>query len=170
MDKDHDLVAQAIDAVRDAADLQQALDALTRLLRPRFGLWYASVCSHPTDAPSVSVLASWSLAESMFDAGAEVSSTISRTVETVLSTLREGRGASFAVGGDPGSLVDHLLQGQGVACVLTLPIYCDDHDLLILVLGASDKDAFDDAGKGFFTALSKGIREEVLRLAPAANG
>ncbi len=170
MQQDPELVAKAVYAVRGAADLHDALESMVQVLRPRFDLWFACLAAHPSGGEHITVLASWSLAENMFDAGAKISPSISATVESVLSTLREGRGATFTVGADPDSLVDHLLHGQGVASVLTFPVHLDADDLILLALGASSKDAFRDAEKGFFTALSDGISSVVLRLATAANG
>jgi GAF domain-containing protein len=170
MEQDSRLAARTVEAVRGATNLDEALDALVTQLRPRFQLWSASFGSHPAGAPVVTILAAWSVAESVFVAGTEVSVTISRMVEEVLATLREGRAATLAVGTDPESLVDHLLREQGVASLIALPIHLDDRGLLLLTLGSSTKDAFLHAGKGFFTTLSVGISDAVVRLTAATNG
>lgn len=169
MGHDIQLVGQAVDAARAASSLDHVLEELVRHLRPRFDLWHATLSLHQTGAPEVNVLAAWSLTDSVFDAGAAVSATISRTVIDLLETLRAGHAATFTVGADPESLVDQLLREQGVASILALPIHCDERALLLLTLGAGSERAFQDAEKGFFTALSLGISGTVLRFASASN-
>ena len=167
---DATLVAQTIEAVRTAPTLDDAIDAVVRLLRPRFDLWHASFCEQPTGEPHLRILASWSLADSVFDPGTEISATISQMIVTVLAELREGNPVAFAVGEDRESLVDHLLEAQGVSSVVTIPVTYDDQDLLFLALGASRPEAFHDAGRQFFTALSLGISEPIRRLVTTSNG
>ena len=97
-----------------------------------------------------------------------MSATIAPLVTNVLTTLREGSGARFAVGvGD--SLIDHLLKEQGVAAGLALPVHHDERALLLLALGSSSPTAFQNTEPGFFTALTTGIGPTVLRLATATN-
>ncbi len=170
MEQDSTLVTQAVDAVRGASNLDEALDSLVRLLRPRFELWYACFGSQPAGATHVTILAAWSVAESLFDAGAEFSSEISPTAQLALETLWQGRPAAFTVGTDPDSLINHLLREQGIASVLALPIHRDDRSLLVLALGSSSSDVFLHAASGFFTALSLGISESILRFATTAKG
>jgi len=169
MESDSELAGRAIEGTCAAGDLEGALDALMTSLRARFELWYGCFAAHEAGAPAVKVLASWSVAESVFDAGAEVSATISPRVISVLETLREGSGAAFAVGTNPDSLVEHLLKEQGVASALALPIHCDERSLLLLTLGSSAPNAFQDAGRGFFTTLSTGISAYVQKLAAATS-
>jgi len=169
MESDTDLAVRAIEVTCAAPDLDEALNALVTTIRSRFELWYGCFASHTTDAPAVKVLASWSVAESVFDAGAEVSATISPIVISVLETLRQGSGATFVVGGNSDSLIDHLLEEQGVASLLALPIHCDERSLFLLTLGSSSPKAFQELRGGFFTTLSTGIQSSVLRLAAATQ-
>jgi len=53
----------------------------------------------------------------------------------VLAELHAGNPARFVVGGDPDSLVEHLLAANGVSSMVTVPIHCDDEGLLLLALG-----------------------------------
>ena len=161
---DATLIAQTVEAVQKASNLDEAIEAVVRLLRPRFDLWHASFCEQPTGEPHLRILASWSLADSVFDPGTEISATISQMIVTVLAELREGNPVAFAVGEDRESLVDHLLEAQGVSSVVTIPVTYDDQDLLFLALGASTADAFHNAGRQFFIDLSLGISEPVQRL------
>jgi len=164
MNSDTELVSAATDAVRRAATLDEALSALVQVLRPRFDLWYGAIGSHPTDSPHITILAKWSLAESVFDAGTAVATNISAIVEGVMAELHAGNPARFVIGGDPDSLVEHLLASQGVASMVTVPIHGDDEGLLFLALGTSTQDAFLDAGRGFYLDLAHGISDTVLRL------
>jgi hypothetical protein len=167
MDSDTTLVAQTADAVRDATTLDEALAAVVQVLRPRFDLWYGAICAHPTDAAHITILAKWSLAESVFEAGTAIATNISRIITGVLSELHAGNPARFVIGGDPDSLVEHLLASQGVASVVTAPIHLDDEGLLLLALGTSTQDAFLDAGRSFYLDLAHGISDTVLRLVSA---
>ncbi|WP_019873510.1 GAF domain-containing protein [Sporichthya polymorpha] len=168
---DATLVAETVAAVQDAASLDDALHGVVRLLRPRFDLWHASFCAQPSEEPSIRILASWSLAESVFDPGTEINATISEIILRVLDELREGNPTAFLVGEDRESIVDHLLEKQGVSSVVTVPIHYDGQLLLFLALGASTGEAFHTAGRRFFTELSLGIGETVVRLvSPSAPG
>jgi GAF domain-containing protein len=164
MDSDTTLVSQTADAVRGAATLEEALTALVQVLRPRFDLWYGAICSHPTDDPHIMILAKWSLAESVFDAGTAIAANISQIIVGVLAELHAGNPARFVVGGDPDSLVEHLLASSGVASIVTVPIHVDDEGVLLLALGTSTQDAFLDAGRSFYLDLAHGISDSVLRL------
>jgi hypothetical protein len=164
MNSDTELVSAATDAVRGAATLDEALAAVVQVLRPRFDLWYGAICSHLTDAPHITIIANWSLAESVFDAGTAVATNISRIISGVLVELHAGNPARFVIGGDPESLVEHLLASQGVASIVTVPISRDDEGLVLLALGTSTQDAFLDAGRGFYLDLAHGISDTVLRL------
>jgi GAF domain-containing protein len=169
MEQDTQLVLQSVDAVKRAGDLDTALLALVTVLRPRFQLFHASIATHPEGAPHFRVLAAWSLADSLFDKGAEISATISEKVEFALETLRKGRPLAVNISGQNPSLVDHLLREQGVASILVFPVQYDDQALMIVALGSSTTDAFLDAERGFFTALSMGIRDTLTRLSTATN-
>jgi inactivated superfamily I helicase len=164
MNSDTELVCAATDAVRDAATLDAALAALVQVLRPRFDLWYGAICSHPTDAPHITIMAKWSLADSVFDVGTAVATNISQIISGVLAELHAGNPARFVIGGDPDSLVEHLLASQGVASMVTVPIHGDDEGLVLLALGTSTQDAFLDVGRSFYLDLAHGISDTVLRL------
>jgi hypothetical protein len=164
MESDDKLLIRTVEEVRAAENLDEAVVAVVECLRPRFDLWHTSICTHPTGQPNMKVLAGWSLADSVFDAGTEISASISRMVVAVLGALREGNPVAFVVGEEQDSLVDHLLGKQGVASVVTIPVHHDDRGLLFLALGAGRQDAFHDAGNRFFTDLSAGVADTLLRL------
>ena len=167
MESDEKLLIRTVEEVRVAENLSEVVEAVVECLRPRFDLWHTSICTHPAGQPHMKILAGWSVADSVFDAGAEVSTTISRMIVAVLAALREGNPVAFAVGGEQDSLVDDLLGEQGVASVVAIPILYDERGLLFLALGAGTQDAFHDAGNRFFTDLSAGIAETVVRLVGA---
>lgn len=170
MEQDATLVTQTVAAVRAATSLDEAVDVLVQHLRPRFELWSAGFATQAAGSTAVTILASWSPVDSLFDTGAEFSATISETVQLAFETLWEGRAATFTVGGDKDSLADYLLREQGVASILLLPIHRDDRNLLLLGFGSSAADVFLHAEGGFFTQLTLGISEAVLRFATTANG
>ena len=168
MDPESPLLEAAAHGVAEASDLESALHAVVSPLRTRFMLWHASIASHPAGAPEFTVLAAWSVTDSVFEAGTRVSSSISPLVKAMLDTLREGRMASFSAGSDRESLVDHLLSEQGIASALLIPLHVDEEALLVLTLGSSASDVFEATG-GFFSRLVAGIRDQILRLATAPN-
>jgi hypothetical protein len=170
MDSDSALLASVVAGVSNATDLEGALNAIVDPLHARLMLWHATVTSHATGAAEVTVLATWSMVDSLIEAGMQVSATISPVITRVLETLRQGQMASFDVGGDPGSLLDHVLHEQGVACVLALPLQVDEEAVVVLTLGSSTAGIFHEPMGGFFSLLAAGIRAPMLRLATAANG
>ncbi|MFN2538188.1 MAG: hypothetical protein ABR549_08555 [Mycobacteriales bacterium] len=169
MEPDPALLQPVIDGVADAEDLESALNAIVGPLRSPLLLFHASIASHPVGAAEVTVLAAWSMSDSAFEAGTQVSATISPIVTAVLDTLGQGQMASVSVGADRDSLVDHLLREQGVAALLSIPLHRDDQALLLLTLGSSVDGIFDQSKGGFFSDLAAGIRSTVLRLATAPN-
>jgi hypothetical protein len=164
MERDTALLLQAVDAVHDATDLNAALLALVDVLRDRFELWYASFATVPTGSTQVQLLATWSLAETHFDPGTEISTTISATAEETMQQLREGRAVLLGTS-DAGSLLGYLLSQQGVASLLTLPVHSDESSMLLLGFGSSSKESLRTAIPGFYEGLAAGIKEKVLRLA-----
>ena len=98
MESDAKLLIRTVEEVRVAENLTEAVEAVVECLRPRFDLWHTSICTHPAGLHHMKVLEGWSLADSVFDAGAEISTTISRMVEAVLGALREGNPVAFSVG------------------------------------------------------------------------
>jgi hypothetical protein len=109
------------------------------------------------------------------DAGAAIAADISQIIVGVLAELHAGNPARFVVGGDPDSLVEHLLAANGVSSMVTVPIHCDDEGLLLLALGTGSSDAFLDVGRSFFIELGHGLSKTVLPLVaikddPSGNG
>lgn len=164
MEQDTTLLLQAVDAIHDTASLDEALVALVAVLQPRFELWYASFATIPSGSQQVHVLASWSLTETVFDVGTEISLKISSDAEGAIEVLRQGR-PRLTETSDGSSLIESLLTQQGVASLATLPVHCDDGSLLLLTLGSSSQNAFHSAITGFFEGLAAGIKQKVLRLA-----
>lgn len=164
MERDTALLLQAVDAVHDATDLNTALLTLVEVLQDRFELWYASFATVPTGSSQVQLLATWSLAETHFDPGTVISTTISATAEETMQQLREGRAVHVGTS-DGGSLLGHLLRQQGVASLVTVPVHSDESAMLLLGFGSSSKESLGTAIPGFYEGLAAGIKEKVLRLA-----
>jgi hypothetical protein len=166
----HSLVSLTSEAVGGAATLDEALDAVVRVLRSRFGLWHASFCAYFYSTGNFRVLASWTVSDSVFEAGTEVSATISQTMAAIVRALQSDDAISFVVGAEAESLVDELLAGEGVASAVCVPVLHDGRAMLFLALGAGTKDAFQDSGPAFFSALSIGIGDSVQRLLGMDDG
>lgn len=164
MGRDTTLLLQTVDAVHRAASLDDALAAIIGVLQPRFDLWYASFATIPGGSDQVRMLASWSPAETVFQPGTDISTTISTTAQAVIDALRQGHPVLTGMS-DSNSLLGHLLTQQGVAELVTVPVHCDDSSLLMLGLGSSKTDVLGSAATGFFEGLAAGIREKILRLA-----
>ena len=164
MGRDTTLLLQAVDAVHRAVSLEDALGALVGVLQPRFELWYGSLATIPGGSDQIRMLACWSLAETVFQAGTDISATISPTAEAAIEGLREGH-AVLTGTSDPNSLLSHLLTQQGVAELVTVPVHSDDASLLMLGLGSSKPGVLGTAVTGFYEGLAAGIREKILKLA-----
>jgi hypothetical protein len=164
MERDTELLLQAVDAVHDSDSLDDALNAIVEVLQQRFELWYASFATIPSGSSQLELLASWSFTRTVFDAGAQISTAVSPTAEEAIEALRQGLPALVSTT-DSDSLLGHLLSQQGVAAIVTLPVHVEEGSMLMLGLGSSSKDALRTAVPGFFEGLTAGIKEKVLRLA-----
>ena len=164
MGPDTALLLKAVDAVQDAPDLDGVVTALARELRSRFDLWAVSACSLRTLATHVEILASWSVAETVLQAGTEVSASITPYITDLIEQASEGRAVHTAVGNDPGSIIDFLLHQQGIREATLQSVNRDDSGMVFLVLGSATEGLLSRTPPPFFAGLAAGIRPRVLEL------
>jgi hypothetical protein len=161
---DTTLLLQAVDAVQDAEDLDEVVTCLAQVLRSRFDLWHLSACSLRTGKANVEILASWTVAESVFTAGTEVAATITPAVSALLDHALDGRPVHTLIGSNPTSLVDHLMAEQGVRQATLQTVHRDEHGMIFLVIGSAQEDLLPRTPAAFFAGLGAGIRPRVLEL------
>ena len=164
MGPDTALLLKAVDAVQDAADLDGVVTCLASVLRSRFDLWHLSACSLRTGKTNVQILASWTVAESVFTAGTEVAATITPAVAMLLEQVGDGRPVHTVIGSNPTSLVDHLMAEQGVRQATLQTVHRDEHGMVFLVIGSAQDDLLPRTPPAFFAGLAAGIRPRVLEL------
>ena len=164
MGPDTALLLEAVDAVQDAPDLEGVVNRLARVLRSRFDLWNISACSLRTLAPNVEILATWSVAESVLSAGAEVSASITPYITDLIERASEGKAVHTAVGNDPESIIDFLLHQQGIREATLQLVDRDDRGMLFLVLGSGTDGLLSAMPVPFYAGLAAGIRPRLLEL------
>jgi hypothetical protein len=162
MGPDTELLLQEEDAVQDAADLEGIVTNLARVLGPRFDLWYVSACSLRPGSTTMTVLASWTVAESVFTAGTEVAASITPRLERQLAG---GRAVHILLGSNPESLAEHLMSEQGVRGATLQVVDHDEQGMVFLVLGSAQEDLLSQTTPAFFAGLAAGIRPRVMELA-----
>lgn len=161
MGPDIPLLLQAVDAVQDAADLDGVVTCLARVLGQRFDLWYVSACSLRPGSANMKVLASWTVAESIFTAGTEVAASITRPLE---KQLADGRAVHILIGSNPESLAQHLMAEQGVRRATLQVVDQDEQGMVFLVLGSAQDDLLTQTPAAFFAGLAAGIRPRIMEL------
>lgn len=164
MGPDTRLLLQAVDAVQDAPDLDGVVTCLSEVMGSRFDLWHLSACSLRAGKEQVEILASWTVAESVFTAGTEIAASITPAVATLLEQAGEGRPVHALIGTNPTSLVDHLMAEQGIRQATLQAVHRDEHGMIFLVLGSAREDLLPQTPAAFFAGLAAGIRPRVLEL------
>jgi hypothetical protein len=163
-----DLIA-ALDGVRTASDLDQVIKVVVDALEGPLQLWHASLVVVVPEQGVGRVLAAWSRTDSVFEAGTEVALSISTKIEQAVRILADGDAVIIDMGGGGGSLVDHLMQQQGVASALGIPVAARSY-LFVLVLGGSDAPVLRELGKAFCLEVSDQLREPLERLPLTQTG
>ena len=164
MGLDTHLLLQAVDAVQDAPDLTGVTTALADELRDRFDLWHVSTCLLRAGSPSVTVLASWGIGDTVFTEGTEVSASITPAISRLLAEAAEGRPVHTVIGEAEDSLIDFLLRQQGVRQATLQTVHRDEQGLVFLVLGSASPDVLSRTPAAFFAGLAAGIRPRILEL------
>ncbi|MFN2537518.1 MAG: hypothetical protein ABR549_05125 [Mycobacteriales bacterium] len=164
MGPDTTLLLQAVDAVQDAPDLDGVVTSLARVLRSRFDLWHLSACSLGTGSPNVTILASWTIAESVLTAGTEVAATITPAAAMLLAQVGDGRPVHTKIGANSESIIDYLMFEQGVRQASLQTVHRDELGMVFLVFGSGRDDLLPATPAAFFAGLAAGIRPRVLEL------
>ena len=164
MGPDTALLLQAVDAVQDAPDLDGVVTSLAHALRPRFDLWHLSVCTLRAGSPNVTILASWTIAESVLTAGTEVAATITPAVAMLLAQVGDGRPVHTPIGANPDSIMDYLMSEQGVRQASLQTVHRDELGMIFLVFGSGHDDLLSTTPAAFFAGLAAGIRPRILEL------
>ena len=169
MDQQHEAILAALGGVRGAGDLDQLVTEVVKALEHPLQLWHANLAVVVPEQGVGRVLAAWSRTDSVFEAGTEVALSISTKLEQAVRILSDGDAVIIDMGGGGGSLVDHLMQQQGVASALGIPVAARDY-LFVLVLGSSDGPALRELGKDFCLAVSDLLTEPLERLPLTQSG
>jgi hypothetical protein len=90
IDHEHELLLQVVNAVYGAHDLESALRGTARALQAVFPVWHASLWVHDAEHEVVRVVGSWSLADTAFTPGVEVSTGITPPLARMLVDLHKG--------------------------------------------------------------------------------
>jgi GAF domain-containing protein len=166
---DSELLLQVVNAVYSAHDLEAALRGTAEALQSDFPIWHASLWLHSPEREVVQVIASWSLAETAFDPGVEVSTSITPPLAQMLVEMHAGKVFTARMDTHGRSLLDHLMREEGVAGLLTVPIGRDDHGLVFLALGSASADSFTDERRSLFRSLAASAGARYVKLARATQ-
>ena len=158
------LLVEAVDSISHGTTLDEAFQALVEVLRPPLELWHVSLWSHDLDGKVGEVVATWSLAESAFEVGTQVPTTISDTARTATEALQRGEVVSGNAPAGAGSLMDALFSEQGAGSGLAVPLQRDAHTMLVLVLGAATDEPLLSRGGAFYRTLASGIQGRLAEL------
>lgn len=163
--QDTDLLRQAVRSFQDATTLDDALRILVTHLQTRLELFHVSIAVIPAGGSHFRILASWSLSESSFVPGTEVSTSIAPPVERFVAALLRDDVAIGETDPSGESLPDFLLREEGVVSMAGVPVCHDDKGLVFLALGSSAVKPFHEVGDHFFHGLAAGIRGPLCKLA-----
>ena len=162
-----DLIA-ALQPVASAHDLDTLLDGVVTALEGPLQLWHASLAVSVPERDVVRLLVAWSRTESAFEAGTEVALTISQKIRQATAILADGDAVVVEMGGG-GSLVDHLMQQQGVAAALGIPVVARG-SLFVLTLGSSDPATLRGLGNAFCRSVADLLHDPLEAASRTAGG
>jgi hypothetical protein len=159
----------ALEPVASAHDLEGLIDTIVGALEAPLQLWHASLAVLVPERAVVRLLAAWSRTDSAFEAGTEVATAISPKITKAVEILATGDAVIVEMGTDGGSLVDHLMQQQGVAAALGIPVSARD-SLFVLTLGSSDPSTLHALGNAFCLSVASLLHEPLASAHRAAGG
>jgi len=165
LEHESELLLQVVNAVYGAHDLESALRGTARALQVRFPLWHASLWVHDAEREVVRVVGSWSISDTAFNAGVEVSTSITPPLARMLVDMHAGRVFVTTMDNHGKSLLDHLMREEGVAGLLTLPLVRTGSQLFFLALGSSNEHGFADAPPSLFQSLAASAGARFAKLA-----
>jgi hypothetical protein len=160
-----ELLLQVVNAVYGAHDLEGALRGTARALQPLFPIWHVSLWSHSPEHQTVRVIGSWSLTETSFDPGVEVSTSITPPLAHMLVEMHAGKVFAATMDTHGLSLLDDLMREEGVAGLLTVPIARVGTELLFLALGSANATDLEEAPPSLFLSLAASAGSRFVKLA-----
>lgn len=167
LEHENELLLQCVNAVHSAEDLDSALRGTALALQAVFPIWHASLWVHDAEHEVVRVVGSWSLTETAFAAGVEVSTTITPPLARMLVSLHKGMVFGARMDDHGRSLLDHLMREEGVVALITVPLGRSEARMPFLALGASTADGFGTAPPSFFLGLAQSSGPRLTKLATA---
>lgn len=162
-EQEHHELITALAGVSEVADLEALIARIVDALEGPLQLWHASLAVLIPEQGVVRLLAAWSRTDSAFEAGTEVAITISPKIEQAVEILRSGDAVIVEMGRTNGSLVDHLMQQQGVAAALGIPI-ASRTSLWVLTLGSSDGPSIRQLGQAFCRELADQLQGPITHI------
>jgi hypothetical protein len=163
--QDTDLLRQAVRSFQDAKTLDDAVRILVTHLQTRLELFHVSIAAILPGGEHFHILASWSMSESSFLPGTQVSTTIAPPVERFVAGLVRDEVVIGDTDPTGESLPDYLLREEGVVSMAGVPVCQEDGEVLFLALGSSSSKPFHEVGDYFFHGLAAGIRGHLYKIA-----
>jgi GAF domain-containing protein len=160
----HEVLLRVIHAVHEATSLEGGLQGVAHALTTPYAIMHASLWSHVAGADHLRVIGSWSLSESAFSAGVEVSTTITPPLVDLVERVHSGRMFVAEISARHSSMLDALMRREGVLALAGVPISHERDAVLILALGSSASRGFDVAPHSLLTAIGSSAASRLLKL------
>ncbi|MCU1602211.1 MAG: hypothetical protein JWO22_2920 [Frankiales bacterium] len=168
MGLDTALLLQAVNDAQDARDLDELVASVAGELRPRFDLWLLGLVTLRGDTAVVE--ASWSISESVFEPGTSVAIDITPGIRELVDRTASGRPVHETVGGRHDSMVDHLMEQQGIRAVTLQLVDREPSMQVLMVDGSGSRTLLESSPDGFWAGLAAGIRPRVLEITRLRSG
>lgn len=164
-DSTRDVLLRVIHAVHEADTLEKALRGITLALQSPFATWHASLWSHRPDQDELRVLDAWSLTDSVFDTGVQVSTAITPPLKELLARVGAGQVFTAELDARGRSLLDALMREEGVAGLAAIPVSHDKDEVVFLALGSSMGRGFDIVPPAVLLAIGSSAAPRLCKLA-----
>jgi transcriptional regulator with GAF, ATPase, and Fis domain len=165
-DRGFDLLDDTVESVEGAADVDEALANMARVLLPRFGMTAATVTLF--EGESLRIAALWETAPGVFAKGMSVSTNFTDDTRAVALHLRE-TGSPLMLHAEAADLglVGDLISEQGLRAGVLIPLWEGEDVVGVLTFAGPDVEPFADHAVPLFTGIGRGVEDRILKLAGA---
>ena len=155
-------------SVWSAGNIHEALDIVVEVHRAEYNLWRVGICS--VVGFRRTAVALWSLMETAFGAGIQITIDPSTEPNMANAVLVAQRGFSYHTGDFENPLFGDVLKGEGVASLLFLPLV-DETGMTagLLTLASAAPDAFAPADLAYFEGLGRATEAKLLSMLSEAD-
>lgn len=162
-ERSFDSLWEAVGAAETAETLQGALERIVPHLQQEFALWGA-VLLRFVSRDAVRIVASWSVTETVFVTGTEISVHFTPETAALAQALFLGQPVIFRRTELDLGMLSALQMQEGVEATAMIPLRADETVSAVLSLRSPSADTFGPEVIPYLTGLGRGIERKIATL------